>query len=235
MELRLDPHIFLKIIDLCALMLYNRYRVIMGEAMSLFFNPFSKHSGITHIVGSKNKLAGSQEISDRTIWENIIFQIEKAKSNVGLDGGYAFAMLEVIIGSHYESFDVSDEECAKGILDLLIFPLIARKLLIDSFRFLEDENSYQFKEDENSDQFKELIHCLYNGLGWAMLVPSLVFGFCLELARVALALVLGATLVTMTSIILTPFVVMYGIGVGVGEIGKAFQNCHEDHAINRPC
>lgn len=197
----------------------------MGEAMSLFFNPFSKHSGITPIVGSKNKLAGAQEISDRTIWENITFQIDKAKSNASLDGGYAFVMLEVIIGSHYESFDLSDEVCAKGVLDLLIFPLIARKLLTDSFRFLDDENSYQFKK---------LNHCLYNGLGWAMLVPSLVFGFCLELARVALALVLGATFVTMTSIILTPFVVMYGIGVGVGEMGKAFQNCHEDDAINRP-
>ena len=184
--------------------------------MSLFFNPFSKHSGITPSRHSKKELIDGKELKDRTIAENIPFQREQAIKYMGNSvDAYFFAMLEVIIGSHYEGFDLYDDEmCSKGIVDILIFPLVARKLLTEAYQFIDSDQSYQFNDAQDYAR---------NGLAWLLLLPIVAIGACLELARIALAMTLYVSLVSTIAIVATPFAVVYGIGVGLGEIAKAFQ------------
>lgn len=143
-----------------------------GNNMALSFfralNPTSKDSGIVYCLARGNSCQGTEMI-DRTVAENV-----RTAFNSDLDyfSGLS-ATYNVLVGQHYDLYLQGRNDSkggAKGTLDYLIFPLIARKLIADTY--LDERRESGFS----------------NALAWIVAIP-------LELARfsagIALTLLLA--------------------------------------------
>ena len=64
--------------------------------------------------------------------------------------------------------------CSKGLFDLLILPLIARKILWDSLLFLSNPNHYQFSGDMND---------LIKLICWLALLPAILLALATETVK----------------------------------------------------
>lgn len=184
-----------------------------------FLNPLSKDSGVKLSKYSKIKhQPGADKIQDKTVIENYHIQYKNYKqskehnSKVGLPD-YVFSteiiyIFKVLTGLHYGVYDNLDEPKengiggigAKGLLDFLIFPLIARKLLWDSLIFIGNDENYRWNGTLDD---------LAKGVCWVGLIPSVALALSLEIIRHSLAAtvaVLGvysALYAGITSIIVT--------------------------------
>lgn len=160
--------------------------------MGRFFNPFSKESGI--------KIDGVQ-IIDKTISENVKDKIKHYNDTVFetrdprdwtpliMEGIYRYTGLHVtstiagiLMGTHYLK-----NQGEKGVLDLLIFPLIARKLIVDCALFISNQKTCGLTE--------KITEGLLFGL-------KLTAGLSLELMRLAIPVALFAAHLAMLAIIL---------------------------------
>lgn len=122
-------------------------------------NPLSKTSGI-YSVDSNNSRAEGTELIDLTFSESIL---EALEGDLDLLDGLK-EMFNLILGTHYDALKNS-----KGLLDFLILPLLARKLIADTFL------------DERAEA------ALINAAAWTIAIP-------LELLRVGAAFCLTALL-----------------------------------------
>ncbi len=108
------------------------------HALSFFraLNPTSHFSGITYALAKDNPCQGTEMI-DRTFVEWYALNYD--------DSSRARAIFNLLMGEHYDLFLMGRNNSiggAKGILDFLIFPLIARKLIADFF--LPERNKSPF-------------------------------------------------------------------------------------------
>lgn len=128
--------------------------------MTSFFralNPTSRNSGIVYCLAGKEPCQG-KEMLDATVGDNI--------HNAFKNNGVGFlSILEttfnIIVGDHFDlnlKGQFTNQGGAKGVLDFLIFPLLARKLIADTF--LHERRGCTFA----------------NVLAWAIAIP-------LEVAR----------------------------------------------------
>lgn len=146
--------------------------------MSLSFfralNPSSNNSGIVYSLAGNSPCQG-KEMIDRTVSENI-----RAAFNKDLDflSGLG-ATYNILVGQHYDLYlegRLSAKGGSKGALDYFMFPLIARKLIADTYL------------EERKDRV------LSNALAWAVAVP-------LELARFSAAVALTLLLAPVVAIV----------------------------------
>ena len=124
-----------------------------------------------------------------------------------------------LMGVHYDNTikTYNMEEGAKGVLDLLVFPLIARKLLTDCREFIGNKNNYQ----------SELSYDLIVKVGsWVLLPAKFGIGLALEIVRHALPMALLAVylgVVAVTSLALLtlsiPVSITFAVGCGIYDIG----------------
>ena len=91
----------------------------MGLSFFRALNPASKNSGITYYLPDPSKDLQGREMIDLTVSENIS-DAWSSKLN------FLSATFNIIMGDHYDL-----QGGKKGVLDYLIFPLIARKLWAD--------------------------------------------------------------------------------------------------------
>ena len=94
-------------------------------ALSFFraLNPASPNSGIGSVINNGRLTKKGPEKIDLTVSENIS-EIWKSDLN------FLSATYNIIIGTHYPF----EGQGKKGALDYLIFPLVARKLLMDALQ-----------------------------------------------------------------------------------------------------
>lgn len=95
--------------------------------MSSFFralNPTEKHTGFFY----DDFRDGCIEMVDRTILENIRYKYISNDSYVS----HIIGIFDILMGDHYEIIGRHNGSAplAKGILDFLIFPLVARSLIL---------------------------------------------------------------------------------------------------------
>ena len=113
-------------------------------ALSFFksVNPFSRSSGITYSFAMKeDEQCIGKEMIDQTICENIrdtFYEIRDGHENPFWcrTAETSYHIFTMIAGTHYDLLGEGEVDCrggAKGILDLLIVPLIARKLISECF------------------------------------------------------------------------------------------------------
>lgn len=174
--------------------------------MSCFFNPLSTKSGIKRQKNGNRAKVG-EEIIDKSILENIQYQFTDPRS-VSISGMSAsgttdlflFSVYFSLIGDHYY-LQHSEDKGAKGVLDLLIFPLIARKLLTDSRAFINNEKNY---ECANSYNFLE------KSKDWLTFLLKASLGLALELTRFAFAVSLTSAYLGLATGVLTAAAVIAG-------------------------
>lgn len=120
-----------------------------------------------------------------------------------------------------ELIPLNMKEGAKGLLDLLIFPLIARKLLTDCRQFVRDEGNYKCAPSY------DLIN---KAAGWLLLPVQFGVGLTLEFARhvipVALftAYVIARTAIIMAALIAAALLFM-PVGIVLGGGYLMFAGC----------
>ena len=109
------------------------FRKIAIMALSFFraFNPVSENSGITYC------LAGNHPCQDH---EMLDVSVTQGIYNAFRNDYYLISALRstyaTIVGCHYDIYlrgRITARGGSKGVLDFLIFPLIARKLIADAF------------------------------------------------------------------------------------------------------
>jgi hypothetical protein len=149
----------------------------MGLKKLSFFralNPASKHSGITYCLakdwfGQPLPFQG-QEMEDITVLENI-----RKAFNQDLSFFDAInATFDILLGNHYDRYLQGHGN--KGALDFLILPLIARKLIADTY----------LTENTNST--------FTNAISFVVAAP-------IELIRGASAVVLTAVLIPIVAVV----------------------------------
>ena len=126
----------------------NMRSKIMKTRLSFFraLNPNSKNSGIAYIPDHKFYEIRETEMQDDTVGESIRKTFYRNDLNFfeGIE-----ATCNILMGDHY------DLDCnkhgQKGVLDYLIFPLIARKLIADTY-LKEREKSYLTKLRESGTE-----------------------------------------------------------------------------------
>lgn len=160
-----------------------------------FLNPLSKDSGVKlskYAIIQRSE--GADKIQDKTVIEHCHFLcknyiIEKRRQiSVGYldlfftEVGFIY---KALTGLHYvyTNLDEPKEDGvggigAKGILDFLIFPLVARKLLLDSLIFIGNDENYRLSGT---------IDDLSKGICWVGLIPSVALALSLEIIRLSLA------------------------------------------------
>ena len=206
-----------------------------------FLNPLSKDSGVTLSKYSKiEHLPSADKIQDKTVIENYHIQYknyEQARehnSKVGFpDYGFSTEIIyifEVLTGLHYGVYNNLDEPKedgiggigAKGLLDFLIFPLIARKLLWDSLIFIGNDENYRWNGT---------IDDIAKGACWLGLIPSVALALSLEIIRFSLAVTVAVLSVYIglfaTMIALAPIVITAPIWLPIYSI----YNCCLDTAV----
>jgi hypothetical protein len=181
-----------------------------------FLNPLSKDSGVKLSKYSKIKhQPGADKIQDKTVIENYHIQYKNYKqakehnSKVGLPD-YVFSteitcLFEVLTGLHYGVYDNLNESKedgiggigAKGLLDFLIFPLIARKLLFEINLFINNDKNYRW--NGTSDDVAK-------GACWVGLIPSVALALSLEIIRFSLAV---------TVAILSVYIGLFAMGTSI--------------------
>lgn len=132
-------------------------------------NPASKHSGITYSLAKTQDMCQGNEMIDATVSKRIG---EAFNKNLNYFSGLN-AMYHIIVGNHYDLELTGRYDCnggAKGVLDYLIFPLFARKLIADSF----------LNERKNS--------VFFNALAFTVAIPLEIVRFS---AAIALTLLLA--------------------------------------------
>lgn len=162
-----------------------------------FLNPLSKTSGVKLSKYARFKpVKGAEKIQDKTVVENVhILYEEYKKRGNRIDPDYGFfneigLTYKALTGLHYGVYTHLNERKeegvggigAKGILDFLILPLIARKLLWDSLIFIGNDENYRL-----SGTFDDLS----KGICWVGLIPSVALVLGLELIRLSLAAALA--------------------------------------------
>lgn len=139
-------------------------------ALSFFraLNPTSKDSGIVYCLAGNNPCQG-KEMIDSTVSENI-----RAAFNSDLDYFSGLSTTyNILVGNHYDLYltgRVDSKGGSKGALDYLIFPLVARKLISDTY--LNERREHGFS----------------NALAWAVAIPLEITRFS---AAIALTLLLA--------------------------------------------
>ncbi|WP_149865274.1 hypothetical protein [Legionella saoudiensis] len=129
-------------------------------------NPASCNSGVTYRFGGSDDPCQGKEMIDSLVSENIY---KAWNSNLDFQSAL-YAAYEILMGEHYDLYFHGQNDCrggAKGALDYLIFPLVARKLITD---FYSETN---------------ITLSIFNVLVWSIAVP-------LEVARFSAAV--GLTL-----------------------------------------
>lgn len=166
-----------------------------------FLNPLSKDSGVKlSKYAIIQRPEGADKIIDKTVIENchLLYQDYKHTRekhlNMGLPDYGFFTEIgftyKALTGLHHGVYTNLDEPKAvgvggigaKGLLDFLIFPLIARKLLWDSLIFIGNDENYRWSGTMDD---------LRKGICWTVLIPSLVFALSLEIIRLSLAATLA--------------------------------------------
>lgn len=95
-------------------------------------DPTSEHSGIVYWLAVNNNTCKGKEMRDLTVSERIV---DTFRYDLDFLSGLA-ATYDILIGDHYDlnlTGENYDKGGKKGALDYLIFPLVARKLIADSF------------------------------------------------------------------------------------------------------
>ena len=180
-----------------------------------FLNPLSEDAGVMLAKHAKPcyRKEGHDKVQDMTVLKyakilekNLEIWLENEKNSEHCGIPYCYTLYKLLVGEHYRFFcyDTSEQKktmqpkegfgCigAKGLLDFLIFPLIARKLLWDSYLFISKDESYQFTG---------LFNFLYKGFCWLALIPSIALGVSLEIIRN-----LTGVLITVATYFLVPLV-----------------------------
>ncbi len=145
-------------------------------ALSFFraLNPTSEDSGIVYCLAGDHPCQGLEMI-DSTVFENIRAAFKKDLDYFsGLSATY-----NILIGHHYDLHlrgHVDSKGGSKGALDYLIFPLIARKLIADTYLDERSENGFS------------------NALAWAVAIP-------LELTRFSAAIALALLLAPIVALV----------------------------------
>ena len=132
-------------------------------------NPISRNSGITYCLND-NYCNQGEEIEDYTIKQN--YERIWGKKNLGFSKDI-YGIYNLFVGTH---FALESSGGAKGILDFLILPLLARKLIADTYL-------------ENRRDTK-----IANALALAIAIP-------IELARFSLGIALTLLLSPIVAII----------------------------------
>lgn len=138
------------------------------KSLSFFraLNPFSENSGIIY-------LDSTQEVRDSTV-KSAITQALASNSNFlsGLN-----ATFNIIVGTHFNIM-FGDNLLAplnnKGVLDVFILPLLARKLIVDTY--------------QDTRQELTITNDLINAMAWAIAIPIEIARFS---AGIALTLLLA--------------------------------------------
>lgn len=115
-------------------------------------NPTSKNSGIIYCKGNHKHYRYAQEIVDYTVEETFRHATMFPRNFLG-DLELVF---EILVGRHFNLKSRTHHlmgDNGKGLLDFLILPLIARKLIADTY------------VEERKDSF------ITNALAWAIAVP----------------------------------------------------------------
>lgn len=112
----------------------------MAFSLLRALNPASKHSGIRYALAHGHPCQG-KEMLDKTVSENVaaVFAPQAGYAD------YFFPLFNLIIGNHYDFTLDGDEDAkggAKGMLDYLLFPLLARKIIGDYFQDGNNQNLY---------------------------------------------------------------------------------------------
>lgn len=137
-------------------------------------DPTSKNSGIIYSLAGSHPCQGTEMI-DQTVIENI-------RHALNSDLGYFSALnatYNIIVGQHFDLYlqgKKNSKGGAKGVLDFLIFPLIARKLIADTYLDERSESGFA------------------NLLAWTVAIP-------LELARFSAAITLTLLLAPVVAIV----------------------------------
>lgn len=103
-------------------------------------NPISKKSGIKYSLVPYTPAQG-QEMIDTLVSEQITHLMNEKDLGLGDVLGNVF---HAIVGTHFDLYKEGSRDCKggrKGLLDFLIFPLVARKLIADAY-LPERENAY---------------------------------------------------------------------------------------------
>lgn len=162
-----------------------------------FLNPLSKNSGVKLSKYSITQpVKGADKIQDKTVVENVqhLYQdYQNTKKHHVRTGSPDYGFFtevrftyQALTGLHYGVYTNLNEPKeegvggigAKGILDFLIFPLLARKLLWDSLIFVSNDENYRL-----SGTFDDLT----KGICWVGLIPSVALALSLEIIRLSLA------------------------------------------------
>ena len=185
-----------------------------------FLNPLSKNSGVKlSKYATIQHAEGADKIQDKTVIENMHLLYKDYESTKENNRGrgfpdYGFSTevgftYTALTGLHYGVYlDEPKEEGvggigAKGILDFLVFPLIARKLLWDSLIFVGNDENYRLSAT---------IDDLSKGICWVGLIPSVALALSLEIIRLSLAAVVAilsvytalfATMIALATVIVT--------------------------------
>lgn len=133
-------------------------------SFSRALNPLSENSGIIYRL-APGRTCQDQEMLDNTVIQNI----SAAFWNNDLNFFPALKeTFEILLGNHFDISLKGGYDCrggSKGALDFFIFPLVARKLIADTF--LEERQNSSFT----------------NFVAWSIAVP-------LEITRVSAAIAL---------------------------------------------
>lgn len=113
----------------------------MAQSFFEALNPFSDKSGLEsdpytteNYVNLESQALVTLLAYDLTITENFEKGFNKSIIKDELDFISDILMpFHLIVGSHYTSSPYDERSGAKGILDILILPLLARKLIYDSY------------------------------------------------------------------------------------------------------
>ena len=149
-------------------------------------DPTSTESGIACSWVAKDKAWQDTNISDRLVTEEIEEAFdENLDFLLGLE-----ATFNILVGCHYPEDSLTDLTCdtgSKGVLDFLIFPLLARKLIAGTLVSEQNESH------------------LINALAWTAAIPLEIMRFT---AGIALTLLLApiVAIVTLTRAVLPPIV-----------------------------
>lgn len=146
----------------------------MASSFFRALNPTSKNSGIVYCLARNNPCQGTEMI-DSTVSVNV-----RTAFNSDLDyfSGLT-ATYNILVGQHYDLYLRGRNDSqggAKGALDYLIFPLIARKLIADTYL----------------DERRESV--LSNALAWFVAIP-------LEIARFSAAIALTLILAPVVALV----------------------------------
>lgn len=194
-----------------------------------FLNPLSRDSGVKLSKYARIQRAdGADKIQDKTVIENvhIVYKSYKETKEAHRARGfpdYGFFTevgftYNALTGLHYGVYTHLQESKemgvgAKGILDFLVFPLIARKLLWDSLIFVGNDENYRLSGTVDD---------LSKGICWVGLIPSIALALSSEIIRLSLAAAVAILIVYAalfaTMIALAPVIVTAPIWLSVYAI-----------------